>query len=39
VVWGGESLEAVEIYTYVSNKGVSRMESPVGCSLSGKEKV
>ena len=38
-VWGGESLETVGIYTYVGNKGVGRMESPLGCGLSGKEKV
>lgn len=36
---GGESLETVEIYTYVSTNGVGRMESPIGCGLSGKEKV
>jgi hypothetical protein len=38
-VGGRESLETVEIYAYVGNKGVGRMESPLRCSLFRKEKV
>ena len=35
---GGESLEAVEIYAYVGNKGVGMMESPLDVVCLGKKR-
>ena len=37
-VWGGESLEAVEIYTYVSNKAIMDRKPPSDVVCLGKKR-